>query len=572
MRWLLLAGLSTAMLLAGKPLGLQADPLQLIPQQADLVLQVQQPRQFLETIYGLDVVRRFQQLPPVQEALDGTGLRRLQQLLTHIEKRLGAARYDLLERLGGQGVVLAIQGNVEPAPTWLVLQGRDEALATQFFALSLELIAEELARQETPQELHRACYRDCDTARIGNDLFMARAGPALILCNKNDGLKAALDLFRDGEAKSLAGAVDLVDGRKQVPANALAWIWVNLKKTVHPSLGEPDTPNPLLVLGAWVDVLRRASYLTLSLSPRADGLALTVRMPKGLSTLPPESAMHVPPAGQPGARPLLVPRGTLLSSSYYLDLAKFWEHRERLLDEEGRKGLEQAQRDLGKFLAGMPLSKLLAQSGVYQRFVVVSPQGSSYQARPALVQPAFALVAEMREPDALAKALDTILRTLALGFTTQVRLKLVEEQLGDWKLVGYRFDETSPLPADTDNVRFNFSPCYARVGNQFLISSTLELGRELVGLLDREAKAPATSLLQTFLARISGEGVAAYLRNLEDQLLVQTVLQQAATPEEARQQVRDLLELVRQAGGLRMEANYREQEFRFELVYSPRQP
>ena len=36
------------------------------------------------------------------------------------------------------------------------------------------------------------------------------------------------------------------------------------------------------------------------------------------------------------------------------------------------------------------------------------------------------------------------------------------------EIVGYRFDEKAPLKADVDDVRFNFSPCYARVGNQFV--------------------------------------------------------------------------------------------------------
>ena len=42
------------------------------------------------------------------------------------------------------------------------------------------------------------------------------------------------------------------------------------------------------------------------------------------------------------------------------------------------------------------------------------------------------------------------------------------------KIVGYRFDEKAVVPQDLDGVRYNFTPCFARVGNKFVVSSRLE--------------------------------------------------------------------------------------------------
>jgi hypothetical protein len=557
-------------LLAALAVPLRADPLRLTPEKADFVLKVEKPRQLLDTALGLDFVQQFQNLAPVRERLDATDTRRFFQLLTYFEKRLGASRADLLDKLAGGGIVLSIRGGTDPAPAVFVFQGREEALTRQFFAAAQDVIADELARQDAPEGLHRGTYRDCETVRIGKDFHAARAGAAVVVSNNVEELRRTLDLFRDGDTKSMARSAGLATGRKQVPADALAWAWLNLETTAHKNLGDPNTPNPLVLFGGWIDVLRRAPYLTFHVGSDGDGYGLSVVMPKGRAGMRPELALHVPPAGLPGSRPLLEPKGVAFSSSYYLDLAKFWEHRASLLDDEGRKGLEKAEKDLGKFLAGAPLSKVLNQLGAYQRFVVAHQETPPYQTVPGQRLPAFGMVLELREPEAFGKAMDTILRTVALALTTQVRLQLIEEKRGDWKLVGYRFDETRPLAVDTTNARFNFAPCFARVGNQFVVSSTLELGRELIDLVDREGKSPVTSHPEPARARAYAEGGAALLAAGQDQLMVQTILNQAVSPDEARKQVRELIDMVRGLGAVRMQTSYGQQEFRFDLSYSSR--
>src|SRR5436309_722381 len=108
-----------------------------------------------------------------------------------------------------------------------------------------------------------------------------------------------------------------------------------------------------------------------------------------------------------------------------------------------------------------------------------------------------------------------------------------------------RFPEDGKFPNDTNNLRFGFSPCFARVGDYFFVCSTIELGRELIGLLEKEAQAPARGDgAVTARTRVYGSGIAAGLKSGEDQLLTQVVLGQALAPDEARAQVRALIDLV----------------------------
>ena len=75
---------------------------------------------------------------------------------------------------------------------------------------------------------------------------------------------------------------------------------------------------------------------------------------------------------------------------------------------------------------------------------------------------------------------EPLLRAAALFGGSQASLKMTEEKIQDCNLVGYRFPEDKPLKADVNDIRFNFSPCFVAVGNQFMVASRIQLGKELI--------------------------------------------------------------------------------------------
>jgi hypothetical protein len=252
--------------------------------------------------------------------------------------------------------------------------------------------------------------------------------------------------------------------------------------------------------------------------------------------------------------------------SFHLDGAKFWEHRAKLLNAQQIKDFEEFDKNSGRFLAGSRLSDLLSQAGAYHRFVAAVQTKPGYQKTPKLSIPAFAVVLEQRDPEAFSKSMESVLRGAALLAGTQFTLKLVEEKHGDHTLVGYRFPEDKPLKQDVNDLRFNFSPCFVRVGNQFVISSTLELGHELVDLLEQEARdpqakgSPAPMRMQVYAA-----GGVELLKAFEDQLVTQLILGQAIPADEAKKQFRALTDLVRQLGVLQFEAHYGANDYRADI-------
>ncbi|HMC88058.1 MAG TPA: DUF3352 domain-containing protein [Gemmataceae bacterium] len=577
MRPLLLAGgCLLALVLGTARADERADPLRLVPSVADLVVTIEQPRTLLEGALNNPLFVALQKLEAIREFYESTNYRRSQQLLAYFEKKLGTDRLELLDRLAGGGMAVGVKFGPQPAPVLLAIQGKDEHLLQRFMSLGLQVLDQELARQESKDRLEKSAYRGVDIYHVGKDKFYtAAAGNALLLSNLEKGVRTAIDLHLDGQRNSIAQNPTIAEARVLLGSDAAAWIWLNMG-TVRKAPGAKDIftlPRNDAVLtvlfGDILDLGGRAPFVCAGLYPQNHGYLFSVRTPVGREGATAALAVHVPPGGQPGSRPLLEPREVLYSSSYFLDLAQFWEQRAKLFNAKQVKAFEDFNKSSRVFLAGSEFSKLLAQAGPYQRLVAVPQLATSYKSTPIQRIPAFGIVVEMREPDAFGKKLTAILRSLALLATTQVKLKPMEEQHAGKTIVSYRFSEDDSYAADTDNYRFNFSPSFAVVGKQFVASSTIELCRELVDVLDKEARENPHSSPATARSQVYAAGGAELLETLKDRLFAQTMLDQAMSPTKASEQVKAFIDWVRQLGVLQFEQNYKPRDFRLDIRLIP---
>src|SRR5262245_65889150 len=62
------------------------DPLRLVPDQADVAIKVEKPRQLAEPVTANDLLKQLQTLDPAKELLDSTTNRRSYQLHAHLER------------------------------------------------------------------------------------------------------------------------------------------------------------------------------------------------------------------------------------------------------------------------------------------------------------------------------------------------------------------------------------------------------------------------------------------------------------------------------------------------------
>ena len=551
------------------------NPLRLMPADTDFIVEAHNPRQFIDALKTLDAVEGFLKLEVVREFYDSTTAHRLYQLLAYFEKELGAKWPELLDQIGGGGAVLGVKIGPQPAPALLVVQGKDEAKVKKSVLLGLQVLEGEIARQESKDKLEKAEYRHVETYRIGTQFHAAVVGSALLIANQEKALQGGIDLHLDGDKKSLVNNNNVTEARKLLPSEPLAMAWLNLE-TVRKAPGAKDVftlprndANLTIAFGQYLDLASRSPYVCAGLCRKDKELLLTVRVPRGREGMTEELALHIAPEDKTPCLPLLEPRSVIYSSSAFFDLGKFWEQREKLFNKEQVKAFEDFEKNSGRFLAGTPISKLLTQAGPYQRFVVACQNKTGYKTASKLPLPAFAFVVDMRDAEAFPKTMDTVLRGVALLAGSQAGLKLVEEKHGDHTLVGYRFPEDKPLKQDTNDLRFNFSPCFIAVGNQFLICSTLELGHELIDLLEKQAKDPLAKVPYSSMQRFYSVGGAEYMKSFEDFFLTQTILSQAATPASAKAQVKAFFQWVRGLGTADIEYDYGQKESRIDIRLTP---
>jgi hypothetical protein len=528
----------------------------------------------VDSVVHLELFKQLQSFGPFAEFYDAGTLRRFFEILSYFERELGANRYDLIDKLAGNGIVFAVQV-AEPSPVLLAIQGKDEALMKKFQATALRVLESELARLEIKGAIKTGKHRDFEGVRIGNDFYVTTVGATLLISNKGEGLKQAIDQHLDRK-KSAADNPKLTAARRLLPPDPLAWGYVNLDllreaPQLKPLFGMPsENPAVSAFLGGYLDVLRRSPYATAGLYRRPDGFLATLRLPAGREGSAAEVAAHVPPADQPGSRPLLQPKNVLFSTSYFFDLEKVWEHRAKLLGEQAAEFLNGIDMGTQRLPGGLTLSKILGMIGPYQRIVVAALEKTEYKVQPGVQLPAFAFVLEMRDPKTLQSLLYPAIIAGAFQIPSQFKIKSVEEKIGEHKLTGYRFGEDGKFPQDANNIRFNFSPCFAFVHNQFVVCSSMELGRELVTILDKESRGETEAVGRPHNAAsgrtlFSGAGAAFVLKNLEEQLFVQNQLGFGLTPENAKKQVQTLLDLLKRAGTLQLEATYGGKEFRYDF-------
>jgi hypothetical protein len=547
-------------------------PLRLMPNQADLLVQAPQPRRLIETVTEGDLLKQLKQLAPVREFFDSTNARRFSQLVAYFEKEFGLPWPQLLDRLAGHGMVFGVQFGPDPAPVLLVVEGVNDQLTQQFFQLGLKIVEQELARQEAKEKPIRGSYKEYNTVHIGDKFHAAVVGSALLLSNSEKALHAGLDRHHNGGKQSMAEVSGVHEAAQLLPPQPLVSAWLNMTKIKQSPEAKAaykapprDDPALTIVLGQYLNLLGRTPYVCAGIYSDKEGFSATIRTPRGREGMGGDKLLHIPPAGAPGSRPLLKPANLLYSESNYFEIANIWKERDKLFNEKQVQQFDALEKKSAPFLIGTKLSKLFMQAGPYYRFVAVHQAKIDYKTTPKISIPAFALVWELREPEAFGKSIESVLRGVALLVGSQANLKLIEEQYKDCKLVGYRFPEDQKLKGDINDLRFNFMPCFTRVGDQFVVSSTMGLCRELVDLIHKEGNSPSRGQASTTKSSLYGPGAAAYLQTLEDLLVATASLDQAFTPKEARQQVKASFDFVRGLGALSLEASFHDKMFQYDV-------
>ncbi|GBD34962.1 hypothetical protein HRbin36_00066 [bacterium HR36] len=556
-------------------LGAQAaEPLALVPQEADFVIALRRPGETVDLAMNVLRDQRLQALPQLQEALEQVPVRRFLQLVRYAERELGKPWRQLVDELSGDGIILAGKYGPQPSPILLIVQGRDAALMSRAMVLFAEVLEQELGRRDLPNDRRVHERGGLKVTQIGQAYF-AVVGKAFLLSNRLEVFDYVAPLAHGQVERSLARSAKWRAAQGSLPEAALVWAWFDLRppkqlKEVQQALELPGDAFVLhLLFGRYLDVFKRSDFVTAYVLADSTHATLTIHAPAGWNGSGLAACAQMPAGGKGAIRPPLQVPGAVYSSSFYFDPAAFLGQRGKLLTDKQRQAFEEFDKNSAKFLLGTRFSELVLGLGSRHRLVVAQPDRKTYgQDKPATI-PSFALVLELKDPDRLGPKLAAIFRGAALLVTFKTRLELVEEEQGGVKLVGYRFADTEANRAVQNGVLFNFSPCFAQVGDQLVLCSTLSLGRLLVAELQREQAKPEAMPHRLFADVFSWEGLVEVLRSNEEQLVVQFMLERVQSREAAEKQAETVLELFRSLGRVELRWISEEHHSRLEVELKP---
>jgi hypothetical protein len=547
------------------------NPLSLVPDKANLVVRIEKPRLLVESVVHHELFAELKQLPFVREQLQSQGVQRFLQLIQYYEDDLGVKWPEMLDKLAGHGITLATSAGDDNAPVLIIIHGTDPEFTKKFYQMAVTAIEREIAREDAKAKPEKVNYRGIDGIKVG-DALLVPIGPNFYFSNNKEAMHLAIDLHLD-KKKSLADKAGPAAAKKALPADPLAWLWFDLEAAHNAPNAKAayavpsDNVVQMLAAGSTLNAIGRAPFLAAALIHEKDTFLFTVRLPGGGREGMPEGlALHVPPKGY-GTLPLLEPKGVIVSHNLYLDPKALWELRGKLFNEMIAADFEKGVKKGNPLVPGGSLEKLFANSGPYHRFVAVERPHTGYAIKPEQHIPPFAIVTQMRDPQ-FGKSAEGVIRGIALLAGGQFRPKLTDEMHGNIKLVGYRFSEDGTVPDDPTNLRFNFSPCFAVVGNQFMACSTIEFGREMIAILQKESEgSPAPGHPATLRTKFHAAGGVELLRTFEDQLLGQIILDQAVKPAEAKKQAAQLLNWFARLGTLEIRTGYEDREYRLDIEW-----
>ncbi len=187
-----------------------------IPQDAVIVVDIAQPRQLLDRLLDDRVTSAVTASPQYQAAAANAEFKQLVGLVKHYQEKYQVDFRGLCGKLLGGGVTWAVGPN---EASLLIVDTEDAKLLEEVHEFIRVIARGEAEKRGEPNAVASADYRGVTGWKFGPNEAHAIIGSRLLLTNKPDWLKAAVDLRADPNGASVAKAPNYrtarASGRRQ---------------------------------------------------------------------------------------------------------------------------------------------------------------------------------------------------------------------------------------------------------------------------------------------------------------------------------------------------------------------
>jgi hypothetical protein len=522
-----------------------------IPRQAVLVLGVPRPGEVLDAVLRPEVLAAVTASPAWRAQADNAGLRQLLNVVQGFERQQGIAWSQILKKLVGGGITLAVGSD---GSVLLVVDSLDARMLSGMHDLLMIMARMDPANKDRIRSTKEG---DVTVWSVGPEEAHAIVGRRLMITNRPAALKAVLGVRAGTGGEGLAAAPWWTGARKAAGADAAAFGVADIATLkaipgVAEALAADREPLAALLAAPLLDALGRSSWMAVGLKGMDGAITLEASVD---GTIPATGASRFarPEPGKTGALSnLAVPR-RIAAMTLYRDLHGFYAAKDDLFPQR-TSGLIFFENMMGIFFTGRSLTEeVFAEVGPAVRVVAAEQAYAPDVGTPAVRYPAFALVLPMLHPDRYKPVMEEAWQK-AIGLVNFTRGQAAEPGVLIDRPVykGCKYTVAAFTPETKEDrsavdVRFNFSPTLAMPGGWMVMSSTEGLARDLIDALaggaDTATGVPPAGTHS--LLELDGAQIASLLASNREALVRNNMVEEGKTREEAGAGIDLMLTVVR---------------------------
>jgi hypothetical protein len=561
----LIVALTASVTILLLPVRATAEPLapvsQWVPPDAVLALEITEPKAVLDLATDPQVIQTVTSLSAYQKAAKETKFREFLTGVAFLESRLDAKWPAGLHKLLDGGVVLSVHPE---NGVLLITEAKDEDLLRKLHEVIMAFAKGEAKKADKPERVVSKEYQGVTAWTFGGDEAHAIVDNRLIVANRPSLLKAVLDLRARAGGESLASLPAFQAAKQAVGAKSVGVAFVNLEvfkqlPQIQYALEKNENPMASLLLAAVAETLRKANWLGLGLDVGKKTLTLRATTDVRATGDTPQTAFTLP-AQADGAMPNLSVPGQIAGLSFYRDLHRFYAAKDQLFPER-TSGLIFFENMMGIFFSGRDLTEeVLGETQPEIRLVVSQQRYDASVGTPRVQLPSFGAIFRLRHPEKAALMAEEAWQK-AVGLVNVTRGQKAEAGLifdrAEYKNVRFSvayFPSLEEKEKSDLDIRFNFRPALARVGEYLVLTSTENLAKDLIDALNKETAESVKALAQTHsLVEVHAANLAAVLEANRDTLIRNNMVEKGNTQQQAETAIDFFVALVRHLGRAKLE-------------------
>jgi len=551
------------------------DSAKVMPSGAIFFAEVSGLEPWIDKLQNSELVASLPSNPQVQAFFDSPQGRQANAGRMMIENQLGMDLWTLSKTAIGGKVSIALYPHESR-------QQPDSVMAIQFndvknrdrirerVAPLLTLIEQQIKQTTGPGNV--------SVRSIDGKVFIAERDNWLVAASTSELMNQTLSLRSDTveeRVKSLAEDAPFVAMTKQLGEKHLLRSYINLQliaKGMGGRIGPEKLDNPAasLLLGGVYELANRSSFFGSTVDLDEQRLVIRHEVAGKPESLGEKFASLFVESGNPDAGFLPPVPGLIGGWVLQRDFAGWYKHREELLDPKFLPEFDKFEAGLANLLPGKDYGiDILPSLGSRLTFLAAPQEYSHLNGKPGLQLPGFALVWDLAKPDEAEQTLSLLFQTVAMlsnleaGKQGRQPWVLSSES---YKNIQIQFGKYAQKPkGERLPIVFNFMPAAARVGDKFVMASSVDLCKHLVDYYLNPIMVKKAPTRNDFLFELTGESLANLLDVNREMLEARSVAQEGKTSEQAKSDVTGLLQIVRGVRTLRLTSGAEGEGYRVQL-------